>query len=838
MSIERIAKLSRLADRTIDQLTAQPVPDDPVTAEAMSTAVTALTDLRRRAADPVTIGVVGGYSVGKSLLIGTLLGRPDLLPVESRPTTGNVTEIRLTAGPAGSRTSITAASVTVMTTSDLSSCVDYILSELVRELHETAPGRDTSALTGYHPVTDGWNRLEQWCRKELWAGPEDPKLRGIAAELLAIRDAQAQGSAYLGVTLPVADPDQLRRALDLGAARSLPDRVWSPPATPALQPGAAVDETVLSVLFPLLRRITYRVAVPPETWTLDQTEAAGGLALLDFPGLGGVRSGKRDEYLSQQELKGTHTILVVVSMREPDSRIVQDFYGMMQRHGKDVADAILVVGNKFDAFPPPEFPGGAALRLEQVRSASQHFAGFYYNAREMVPAGRDDRMLPYSSYLAIDHYDMPLPGTEHEHLLITEALPSCRRYAERWQAIAKRLSTSQVSSALVSALAEFSQDGGRTALHRMIERHVRDHGIRLRLVDLETHRNQVRVALRALRTALGPRCGPAARQRDDRLVELFQTIDAAQRQLANAAPEFADPWQVQVDGEPLLAKVRRDTLTRVYHWPQWNELRLRTSDRGVIRKSDPPDAGDELDLSLLLGIPLAPAATVDDTDSFRPVFVETVEAAMRSATTLLGHTAMQWFADRAAAPELAAVRAFLADETDCDLLIDAFDVVNGGDGTNVTLDLVRRIGDPETIGVKLVNHVLPRTGAPADRIEQRLPLPTGRVLPWHALAPTADVGRDELERDQMVAALLRRQLAEAVADTVEAELVDRIGMFYRQLTRTIDQIVKATPALNRVQLLLDAQQPPEAEAGTSQPQPQPAEESWIQNALREWSDRT
>src|SRR5690348_5465437 len=43
---------------------------------------------------PLRIGFVGEFSAGKSLLLGVLVGQPDLLPVSSEPTTGNVTELR------------------------------------------------------------------------------------------------------------------------------------------------------------------------------------------------------------------------------------------------------------------------------------------------------------------------------------------------------------------------------------------------------------------------------------------------------------------------------------------------------------------------------------------------------------------------------------------------------------------------------------------------------------------------------------------------------------------------------------------------------------------------
>src|SRR5262245_65586413 len=47
----------------------------------------------RRAGSPVKIGVVGEFNAGKSLLLGSLIGYADSLPVSEVPTTGNVTAL-------------------------------------------------------------------------------------------------------------------------------------------------------------------------------------------------------------------------------------------------------------------------------------------------------------------------------------------------------------------------------------------------------------------------------------------------------------------------------------------------------------------------------------------------------------------------------------------------------------------------------------------------------------------------------------------------------------------------------------------------------------------------
>ncbi|WP_231866925.1 dynamin family protein, partial [Anabaena sp. 4-3] len=47
------------------------------------------------ATSPVKIGVMGEFSSGKTLLLGSLIGYGDALPISENPTTGNVTAIHL-----------------------------------------------------------------------------------------------------------------------------------------------------------------------------------------------------------------------------------------------------------------------------------------------------------------------------------------------------------------------------------------------------------------------------------------------------------------------------------------------------------------------------------------------------------------------------------------------------------------------------------------------------------------------------------------------------------------------------------------------------------------------
>lgn len=151
-----LSELREFTHQTLTMLSEQNIPDTPEAYESRDRIQSLAAELDARLNAPVTIGVVGEYSVGKSLLLGTLLGKPDLLPVEAGPSTGNITVLELSRGEPG-RPTTTAESTDVafLTEKQLAACVGAVLDDLVRVLDERHPQLGAGAtLAGYNPVTD------------------------------------------------------------------------------------------------------------------------------------------------------------------------------------------------------------------------------------------------------------------------------------------------------------------------------------------------------------------------------------------------------------------------------------------------------------------------------------------------------------------------------------------------------------------------------------------------------------------------------------------------------------------------------------------------------------
>src|SRR5262245_25246435 len=90
---EQIRKLKAYAQAVLTAVQAEPTAAEPNVERLFQSIQSAAEETIRRAGSPVKIGVVGEFNAGKSLLLGSLIGYADALPVSEVPTTGNVTAL-------------------------------------------------------------------------------------------------------------------------------------------------------------------------------------------------------------------------------------------------------------------------------------------------------------------------------------------------------------------------------------------------------------------------------------------------------------------------------------------------------------------------------------------------------------------------------------------------------------------------------------------------------------------------------------------------------------------------------------------------------------------------
>src|SRR5262245_37406463 len=90
---DKIRRLKTYAQDVLTALQTEPPVKDPALERLFQDIRAAAQETVRRAGEPVKIGVVGEFNAGKSLLLGSLIGYGDALPVSEVPTTGNVTAL-------------------------------------------------------------------------------------------------------------------------------------------------------------------------------------------------------------------------------------------------------------------------------------------------------------------------------------------------------------------------------------------------------------------------------------------------------------------------------------------------------------------------------------------------------------------------------------------------------------------------------------------------------------------------------------------------------------------------------------------------------------------------
>jgi hypothetical protein len=813
---DEVKRMGADAQAVLDALAAEPPSDNAAIQGALSRVFDRANALIRDASDPIAIGIVGEFSVGKSMLLGTLLGQPTLLPVEERATTGNITALYILPGEPNQRTGIDgAATVHFLTENDLEKCVEYMVGELVSAAAYSKLADVASLQGGYNPVTGGWEKLETWCRRQLWIeGVDTGSLtsRKIAAELLSVRDAHlsvAKIPGFLGGQA-VAGSTVVKAALDLQPSESNPD------VFPARSPRFGLDlttvghdESALAKVFPLIRRVSYRVRVDPEVWELESLRGDSGnsIVILDFPGLEANRSATRDEYLSKHELEQVHTIITVYNSAHADSGVPHRFFGMLESHDRTAAEVrnyIIAVGNAFDRIPTPSrVLASVPLTVEALCQASTDFRSLRVSTSDLTQK-REDRVRVVSSIAATLKYGYSTEGfSDDQKARIAEAAKGIAERQAQWQRIGERLTLGEPDSPWGPTLAAFGADGGIKSLRHLIKSHIAEHGLVNKINALRLKRAQLVQALGQLEVLL-----PAERSTGDDAAKaqlrVEQVSDVFRRQTPltiEAADLFRDPMQLKLSDTGVIEAARLRCMAMVMAWPEWSHLVLRAKG-GLITKaesasSDPDDDDDDDPLGRYRNLD---GGSIDDTHIFFDRFRQSSDDILQSARAELTVAVAEWISERNS--DLSGLQDELLDPALLELLDRGgrrLAAMERGDADRILP--LRTLADLSWANRTLAGVI--RRGVVTDEhIADTFPLPRPRYLPWHRGVPErlGDV-EQSLARHQMYLFRMRREIASAMADAVAARLAQDIVEFRRRLLRTLNTGMAQIPTPETVHLM-------------------------------------
>jgi hypothetical protein len=188
LEADKIRKLKAYAQGVLTALEAESPATDPGIESLLQTIRSAAQETIRRAGAPVKIGILGEFNAGKTLLLGSLIGYADALPVSEVPTTGNVTALRFRPRPELRQTEIGPFKVEFLDRATALDCLNELLhvaEERARAAGVGAGHQKTMAALRERTASGPWQEVEEWCR-QVWSHGGDapnPALRNLLREL-------------------------------------------------------------------------------------------------------------------------------------------------------------------------------------------------------------------------------------------------------------------------------------------------------------------------------------------------------------------------------------------------------------------------------------------------------------------------------------------------------------------------------------------------------------------------------------------------------------------------------------------------------------------------------
>ena len=484
MEPDKLARLKEYGEfilRKIDSVPQRPSQEEDWVPTSLDDCLLRLREAAEKtvelATSPVKIGVMGEFSSGKSLLLGSLIGYADALPVSENPTTGNITAIHVKSQDSFTTTQVENYTIEYLSHEGVNECLHFML----KEANHRAMSAGVASLQVAKIKTG--KDISIWC-EEVWKSSSNLELRYLVRELvLFLRAYQAYGEALCGRFYQI-DGITAREGLQLA---EMPMVIQSlkfedlPPANIRLPNAPQILGTqLLQNSFLLIRRVDIDVKISREIWDVTGAEE---FVLLDFPGLGAANSGTRDTFLSLRELAQVQTILVLLNGKSPGSDRANKIFTMMQqqRPGQDLKDLILVGVGRFDQLPLESEGGERELDLliaNQSDSQPLQTNAVFQKLKVLKTiidgaeafTSQKDRIVLLSPLLGLSEFakrsSQIKAGSEEflANLDYPDYLERPKKLQQKWGDLSEALLAADGRNQLGRQLGYFAQDGGISKL--------------------------------------------------------------------------------------------------------------------------------------------------------------------------------------------------------------------------------------------------------------------------------------------------------------------------------------------------------------------------------------
>ncbi|WGV23330.1 proteasome protein [Halotia branconii] len=602
------------------------------------------------ATSPVKIGVMGEFSSGKTLLLGSLIGYADALPVSENPTTGNITAIHIIPEDSFVTTQVNNFTIEYLSHEGVHECLRFMLGEANQRT--TAAGLPSIPLSQLNSGKD----IINWC-ESAWNQSNNLELRYLLRELvLFIRAYQAYGEAMCGGRYKI-DATTAREGLQLAeqpmAIQTLDFEDLPPPHVRLPSPPQKLPTKLLHNSFPLIRRVDIEVKISREVWDVN---GASEFILLDFPGLGAANSGARDTFLSLRELAEVQTILVLLNGKSPGSDRANKIFTMMQqqRPGQDLKDLILVGVGRFDQLPL-ESEGGERELDQLIQGVIPLPEDAVFQKLKVLQTTIDgasafttqkDRIVLLSPLLGLAELakrSSTVKAGSPEFLAnldYPDYLERSKRLQQKWEQLSDRLLESDARSHLGRQLGYFAQDGGIAKLRELIQTHVATHGLKQLYEDTRRSVDNLRQQQDNLKNILEEIHKQGIPTTDSpAVIELRAVIENLDKTYRSFLKDLGKEPLKDRRGE-IVSDIVKDELTfRILNWHQWTLLFNKAKNGAIALAESKGAAGKLFDRGNKVNNNLP-----TQSDDFYPVFAKTVKELEDFARDRIHQAVVDWLA--------------------------------------------------------------------------------------------------------------------------------------------------------------------------------------------------
>ena len=593
MEPDKLARLKEYGEfilRKIDSVPQRPSQEEDWVPTSLDDCLLRLREAAEKtvelATSPVKIGVMGEFSSGKSLLLGSLIGYADALPVSENPTTGNITAIHVKSQDSFTTTQVENYTIEYLSNEGVNECLHFML----KEANHRAMSAGVASLQVAKIKTG--KDISIWC-EEVWKSSSNLELRYLVRELvLFLRAYQAYGEALCGRFYQI-DGITAREGLQLA---EMPMVIQSlkfedlPPANIRLPNAPQILGTqLLQNSFLLIRRVDIDVKISREIWDVTGAEE---FVLLDFPGLGAANSGTRDTFLSLRELAQVQTILVLLNGKSPGSDRANKIFTMMQqqRPGQDLKDLILVGVGRFDQLPLDS--EGGERELDLLVNNPSDFQPLQTNTvfqklkvlKTIIDGAeafttQKDRIVLLSPLLGLAELakrsSQVKAGSEEflANLDYPDYLERPKKLQQKWGSLSEALLATDGRNQLGRQLGYFAQDGGISKLRELIQNHVANHGLKQLYEDTSRIADVIRQQQEYLKEIITEIHEQGIPTIDTPvLMELRTAIENLDKTYRNFQKDLGKE-QLKDRRGVVVSDVIKDELTlRILNWSQWTLL--------------------------------------------------------------------------------------------------------------------------------------------------------------------------------------------------------------------------------------------------------------------------